>query len=51
MNPALPRRSLVQVGAAALGATVAGIPASAQASTFDAELFRLLDLEREAHAV
>lgn len=43
MSPALTRRVFAKAGAVALGAAVAGIPASASASTPDAELFRLLD--------
>ena len=50
MSPALTRRGLVQAGAAALGVTVAGIPASAQVTNPDAELFRLLGQEQEARA-
>ena len=50
MNPALTRRVLVQAGAAALGATVARMPASAHTLSPDAELFRLLGQEREARA-
>ena len=50
MSPALTRRCLVQAGAAALSTTVAGIPASAQVTNPDAELFRLLGQEQEARA-
>ena len=48
MSPALTRRGLVQAGAVALGATVAGIPASAQVTNPDAGLFKLLAQEDEA---
>ncbi len=57
MSPVLTRRGLVQAGAAAIGATVAGIPASARAAPDpDAGLFVLITqyrevaVERSAHA-
>ena len=57
MSPALTRRGLVQAGAAAIGATVAGITASAQAArSTDAFILELIArhgtvvAERNAHA-